>query len=82
MFRDLVGFTACSSMREPRQVFMLLETIYAPFDEIATWRGVLKVGTVGDCYVEVCGRPEPRKDHPTVMAWFAHERCRKLPIVL
>jgi class 3 adenylate cyclase len=82
MFGDLVGFTAWSSMREPHQVFMLLETIYAAFDEIATRRGVFKVETVGDCYVAVCGLPRSRKDHPTVMARFAHECCRKLPIVL
>ena len=34
-FADLVGFTAWSSSREPEQVFMLLETIYRSFDEIA-----------------------------------------------
>jgi class 3 adenylate cyclase len=82
MFGDLVGFTAWSSMREPHQVFTLLETIYAAFDEIATRRGVFKVETVGDCYVAVCGLPKPRKDHPTVMARFAHGCCRKLAIVL
>jgi class 3 adenylate cyclase len=82
MFGDLVGFTAWSSMREPHQVFMLLETIYAAFDEIATRRGVFKVETVGDCYVAVCVLPKPRKDHLTVMARFAHQCCRKLPIVL
>jgi class 3 adenylate cyclase len=69
-------------MREPHQVFTLLETIYAAFDEIATRRGVFKVETVGDCYVAVCGLPKPRKDHPTVMARFAHGCCRKLAIVL
>jgi hypothetical protein len=82
MFGDLVGFTAWSSMREPHQVFMLLETIYAAFDEIATRRGVFKVETVGDCYVAVCGLPKRRSDHHTVMARFAHQCCRKLGIVL
>ena len=28
MFADLVGFTAWSSVREPAQVFTLLETVY------------------------------------------------------
>ena len=82
MFGDLVGFTAWSSMREPHQVFMLLETIYGAFDKIATQRGVFKVETVGDCYVAVCGLPKLCKDHPKVMARFARECCRKLPIVL
>jgi class 3 adenylate cyclase len=82
MFGDLVGFTAWSSMRDPHQVFMLLETIYAAFDGSATRRGVFKVETVGDCYVAACGLPKPSKDHPTVMARFANECCNKLPIVL
>ena len=32
MFADIVGFTAWSSAREPKQVFLLLETIYQEFD--------------------------------------------------
>jgi len=36
-------------MREPTQVFTLLETIYGAFDEIAKQRRVFKVETVGDC---------------------------------
>lgn len=55
MFADIVGFTAWSSMREPSQVFMLLESIYRDFDNIANRRKVFKVETVGDCYVAVCG---------------------------
>ena len=70
MFADLVGFTAWSSMREPAQVFTLLETIYHEFDQIAKRRRVFKVETVGDCYVAAAGLPEPRKDHATVMVRF------------
>jgi class 3 adenylate cyclase len=73
MFADIVGFTAWSSMREPTQVFTLLETIYAGFDEIARRRRVFKVETVGDCYVAVAGLPDPRKDHHVVMARFARD---------
>ena len=77
MFADIVGFTAWSSMREPSQVFTLLETIYHEFDEIAKRRRVFKVETVGDCYVAVAGLPEPRKDHHTVMARFARDCLHK-----
>ena len=49
-FADLVGFTAWSSVREPSQVFQLLEIIYHSFDMIAKRRRVFKVETVGDCY--------------------------------
>ncbi|CAB9500133.1 Receptor-type guanylate cyclase gcy [Seminavis robusta] len=73
MFADIVGFTAWSSVREPSQVFSLLETLYHAFDEIAKRRRVFKVETIGDCYVAVAGLPEPRKDHATVMARFARD---------
>ena len=37
-------------MQEPKQVFILLETIFKSFDKIAHRRRVFKVETVGDCY--------------------------------
>ena len=49
------------------------KTIYHAFDQIADKRGVFKVETVGDCYVAVCGLPEPRRDHAIVMARFARD---------
>jgi class 3 adenylate cyclase len=89
LFADISGFTAWSSTREPSQVFVLLETIYKAFDEIAKRRRVFKVETVGDCYVAVTGLPNPRKDHAVAMARFArdcmhrmHELTRKLEVVL
>jgi class 3 adenylate cyclase len=89
LFADISGFTAWSSTREPSQVFVLLETIFKAFDEIAKRRGVFKVETVGDCYVAVTGLPKPRKDHAVVMARFArdcmhrmHQLTRKLEVVL
>lgn len=45
MFADIVGFTAWSSVREPTQVFTLLETLFAAFDVIADHRRVFKVST-------------------------------------
>ena len=78
MFADISGFTAWSSVREPAQVFVLLETIYQAFDKIAKQRRVFKVETVGDCYVAVCGLPEPRKDHAVVMSLFARDCMKKM----
>jgi len=80
MFADIVGFTAWSSMREPSQVFMLLESIYRDFDNIANRRKVFKVETVGDCYVAVCGLPEPRIDNVVVMARFATDCVQKMAV--
>lgn len=49
MFGDIEGFTAWSSVREPSQVFILLESLYAAMDRIATKYRVFKVRTT------VCG---------------------------
>lgn len=38
MFADIAGFTAWCSVREPSQVFTLLETVYNSFDKIAKQR--------------------------------------------
>lgn len=68
---SIAGFTAWSSIREPTQVFQLLEAIFQSFDEEARKADVFKVETVGDCYVAVSGVPEPCSDHAEVMAKFA-----------
>ncbi|KAG7374631.1 adenylate cyclase [Nitzschia inconspicua] len=73
MFADIAGFTAWSSTREPSQVFVLLESIYAAFDAFARKRKVFKVETIGDCYVAVTGVPHPHKDHAVLMAKFARD---------
>jgi len=79
IFADIVGFTAWSSVREPTQIFLLLETIYNAFDVLAKRRRVYKVETIGDCYIAIAGLHEPRKDHAIVMARFARDirRCMK-----
>lgn len=49
LFADISGFTAWSSERQPIEVFQLLESLYAAFDEAARKLGVFKVETIGDC---------------------------------
>lgn len=66
-----IRFTAWSSTREPAQVFILLQTVYANFDIIAKRRRVFKVETIGDTYLAVTGLPEPQSHHATIMARFA-----------
>ena len=75
MFGDISGFTAWASVREPSQVFTLLEQIYNSFDAIAKRQNIFKVETIGDCYVAATGLPKPRKDHAVAMARFAND-CR------
>jgi class 3 adenylate cyclase len=48
---DISGFTAWGSIRDPHQVFTLLESIFQAFDAIAKKYRVFKVETIGDCYV-------------------------------
>jgi len=71
MFADISGFTSWSSSREPAQVFILLQTLYQAFDEIAKKRKVFKVETIGDSYVACCGVPEAEPAHAVKMARFA-----------
>jgi class 3 adenylate cyclase len=82
LFADVVGFTAWSSVREPSQVFTLLEAVYDAFDSIAKRRGVFKVETIGDCYVAACGLPVPRNDHALVMARFSAKCLQQLVGIL
>lgn len=48
-FADISGFTAWSSTREPAEVFILLQSIFQKFDNLAKRRRVFKVETIGDC---------------------------------
>lgn len=63
-------------------MFALLEGVYAEFDVLAKRRGVFKVEVVGDCYVAVCGLPDPRPDHAVVMAKFAKDCVFKMKEVV
>ena len=82
LFMDMVGFTAWSRSREPKDVFTLLENTYSAFDVLAKRRRVFKVETVGDCYVAVVGLPDPRKNHAAVMAQFASSCLEKMSAVM
>jgi Adenylate and Guanylate cyclase catalytic domain len=89
MYADIAGFTAWSSIREPCQVFTLLEALFRQYDILAKRRRIFKVETIGDCYVAVAGVPHPRSDHAMAMARFARDcilsmnvLCKKLEIEL
>jgi class 3 adenylate cyclase len=81
-FMDVVGFTAWSSVREPKQVFVLLETVYRSFDTLARKRKVFKVETVGDCYVAASGFPEKQVDHALRMCRFGMQCVRTFSTVV
>jgi Adenylate and Guanylate cyclase catalytic domain len=81
MFADISGFTAWSSTRGPEQVFMLPQSLYHRFDQLAKRRKVFKVETIGDCYLAVAGLPEVQPQHALIMARFAWD-CRCAMIVV
>lgn len=81
MFADICGFTAWSSTRDPAQVFNLLENVFRSFDDIGKRRRVFKVETIGDCYLAVCGLPDPRRDHAIVMARYSRDVLEKFHLV-
>jgi Adenylate and Guanylate cyclase catalytic domain len=62
LFADLAGFSAWSSVREPSQVFMLLETLFRSFDEIAKKHNVFKV-----CFFLVHFEFEYRRFHQNLL---------------
>lgn len=79
LFADISGFTAWSSLRDPAQVFVLLESVYQAFDRSARRRGVFKVETIGDSYVAVTGLPEPQDDHAgTIMVVVGKRTFRSI----
>lgn len=77
-FADITGFTAWSSTREPSQVFILLQTVYQAFDQLAKRRRVFKVETIGDCYMAVTGLPDPQDSHASIMVRFAYDCIVKM----
>jgi class 3 adenylate cyclase len=81
MFADIAGFTAWSSTREPSQVFILLQTLFQCFDNLAKKRKVFKVETIGDCYVAVTGLPEAQPQHATIMARFTYQCKTKMTLL-
>jgi len=78
LFADITNFTAWSSTREPAQVFVLLQSLFQAFDQIAKRRRVFKVETIGDSYVAVTGLPEPQSNHAIIMAKFAMEALQRM----
>jgi class 3 adenylate cyclase len=52
-------------------VFLLLETLYRAFDELAKHCKVFKIESIGDAYVAVAGLPKPQSKHAVIMARFA-----------
>ena len=64
---DIVNFTKTTSDMDPEFVINELNEIFTAFDEITNRYGCMRVKTIGDAYVAVCGLPEPTENHAEKM---------------
>lgn len=51
LFADIVGFTAYSAGKKPRQVVQMLSSLFTNFDKECDRLNLFKLYTIGDCYV-------------------------------
>ena len=51
LYADIVGFTAWSSNKSPKEVVGMLNEMFTRFDKVCISHQVYKVHTIGDCYV-------------------------------
>lgn len=51
LFADIVGFTAYSAGKKPRQVVQMLSSLFTNFDKECDRLNLFKIYTIGDCYV-------------------------------
>ena len=71
LFADIVGFTQLSSRLPPDELVQLLNGVFTAFDAICEQEGALRIKTMGDGYMAICGAPSPRSDHALVMVRVA-----------
>lgn len=55
LFSDIVGFTSYCAKRSPRDVVVMLNSMFATFDGLLAKHSVHKVTTIGDAYVAATG---------------------------
>lgn len=51
LFADIVGFTAYSAGKTPKEVVKMLSELFTDFDKECNRLDLYKVYTIGDCYV-------------------------------
>jgi class 3 adenylate cyclase len=73
LFADIVGFTPLAQDLPPAEAVVLLDRIFAGWDELVDRHGVEKIKTIGDAYMVAGGLPAPREDHAEAIADLALE---------
>ena len=73
LFADIVDFTKTSSSLDPKVVIDELNEIFTEFDKITEKNGCMRIKTVGDAYLAVCGLPEKNEKHAEQLILCARE---------
>jgi class 3 adenylate cyclase/DNA-binding NarL/FixJ family response regulator len=71
MFVDIVDFTSFSAGASPQKIVECLNEIFTLFDQVSDKYGVLKIKTIGDCYMATTGLPIAREDSVVAAAQWA-----------
>ncbi len=71
LFADIVGFTPLASQLTPGQTVEMLNEVFTAFDSICESEGAMRIKTMGDGYLAVCGAPEAHEGHAEVMVRVA-----------
>lgn len=75
LFTDIVNFTTLSKEVSPEILISELNDIFTNFDVIMDKYNCVRIKTIGDAYLAVCGLPEPNPTHTKNLVQAALE-CR------
>ena len=70
---DFVDFTKTSSFLQPYFLINELNEIFTAFDKITEAHNCIRIKTIGDAYMAVCGLPEINEDHAEKLLLCAKE---------
>lgn len=75
---DIVGYTVISKRSTPKEIFLMLETLFTLFDDtLHNFPNLFKVETLGDSYMISAGCPVKYDSHEIDLARFALQiRCK------
>ena len=73
LFSDIVDFTKTSSTLDPKIVIDELNEIFTEFDRITEKNNCMRIKTIGDAYLAVCGLPEKNDNHAEQLVLCARE---------
>ncbi|CAD7930188.1 unnamed protein product [Amoebophrya sp. A25] len=77
-FADIVRFTDLSSRTTPEELVKSLNTMFGIWDSYATRNGVVKIKTIGDCYMAAAGLEDQNPEHAKTLCKFGLEVLKKL----